>query len=105
MNVIINRALVVPRSFLEDYGTDSFCLHESRRFLSELGLKDHITIDKGYYAKVEVCAYIPFSLHHSDWDKCSNAMIEFARSSDFDPDQLGLIATTVDNRKVVYRVN
>jgi hypothetical protein len=104
VNVIIERALVIPRSYLEDYGLHGVCIHKSTRVLYAMGLKDYITVTKGYYAKIEVFT-ANGNLIDAKMDESSSLMLQYAANlSASYPDQLGLVACMVNGVKTVFLV-
>jgi hypothetical protein len=104
MNVIIDRALVISRDELEEYGIGGQCIHKSIRGLQFMGLKPYITVPKGHFAKVEVL-YWPAEFDINQLNVSSLIMFYLAcKYGSSYPDQLGLLLCSVDGRKTVYAV-
>lgn len=93
MNVIIERSIVIPRKFLEQYGSDGECVHIGRTLASSLGLLGlDGQVDKGYYVKIPAIAQCVEALSAAASNEESGAiMLAHAYKYSLNPDQLGLI--------------
>lgn len=103
MNVIIERVLVVPTEYLEDYGMDGHCLHLKVRAVYRMGLENlSDQVNRGDYRKLPVhpihtaCAFLK--------DESSWIMYNYAFRMALIPDQLGLVICNVDGIRTLHRV-
>jgi len=104
MNIDIKRVIVIPRKYLQDYGTKGYCVRLRTSVALSLDLQDLDHVPKGYERKIEVFLIRPSA--NVRVNRSSLAMITWGRLQEFFyPDQLGLVLGETDGVKTLYLLN